>query len=38
VEVHLLVKKMLLLVGALAYQNYQRMRLAMVIVCVKIVC
>ena len=32
-EVRLSVKKMLLLVGVLAYQNYQRNRSTMVIVC-----
>ena len=37
VEVHLSVKKMLLPVGVPAYQNYQRMRSAMMIVCVKTV-
>jgi len=37
VEVRLSVKKMLLLVGVLVYQNYQRMRSAMMIVCVKTV-
>jgi len=35
VEVRLSVKKMLLPVGVSAYQNYQRMRSTMVIVCVK---
>ena len=35
VEVRLSVKKILLPVGALVYQNYQRMRSAMMIVCVK---
>jgi len=35
VEVRSPVKKILILVGVLAYQNYQRMRSAMVIVCVK---
>ena len=35
VEVRLSVKKMLLPVGVPAYQNYQRMRSMMVIVCVK---
>jgi len=34
-EVCLPVKKMLLPVGVPAYQNYQRMRSMMVIVCVK---
>jgi len=38
VEVRLSVKKMPLPVGVPAYQNYQRMRSTMVIVCVKIVC
>jgi len=37
VEVRLSVKKILLPVGALVYQNYQRMRSAMMIVCVKTV-
>ena len=37
VEVRLSVKKMLILVGVPAYQNYQRMRSAMMIVCVKTV-
>ena len=35
VEVRLSVKKMLLHVGVSAYQNYQRMRSTMAIVCVK---
>ena len=35
VEVRLLVKKMLLLVGVPAYQNYQKIKLVIVIVCVK---
>jgi len=35
VEVCLPVKKMLLSVGVPAYQNYQRIRSMMVIVCVK---
>jgi len=35
VEVCLPVKKILVPVGVLAYQNYQRMRSMMVIVCVK---
>jgi len=38
VEVRLSVKKILLPVGVLAYQNYQRIRSTMVIACVKIVC
>ena len=37
VEVRLLVKRMLLLVGVPAYQNYQKMKLVTVIVCAKIV-
>ena len=35
VEVRLSVKKMLILVGVLVYQNYQRMRSMMVVVYVK---
>ncbi len=37
VEVCLSVKKMLILVGVLVYQNYQRIRSTIVIVCVKTV-
>jgi len=37
VEVRLSVKKMLILVGVLVYQNYQRIRSTIVIVCVKTV-
>ena len=37
VEVRLSVKKMLILVGVLVYQNYQRIRSTMMIVCVKTV-
>jgi len=37
VEVRLFVKKMLLLVGVLACQNYQRSRSTIVIVCAKTV-
>ena len=37
VEVRLSVKKMLILVGVLVYQNYQRIRSTIMIVCVKTV-